>query len=769
MNYLLDQHYLDAIEQGRFTFAYGLSPWLALLVVVALVGAVWWSYRKTTRSLSPAWKTSLITLRSLVLILLFVCLLRPVVTTEQVVPQETYLAILVDDSQSMSIPDLAGSQTRAAAVSELLYGNAGIVEPLGESFQVRTFRFDKSTQRVSEPGALTAAGTASSLDQALQYVDEQLSGLALGGVLLISDGADNEGTDPVPRAQSFGAREIPVFTVGVGQENIPRDVGIVDVVAAKTVLEGSVFNVDIALSNQGYANQPVEVAVLDGETVVSSQQVVLGADSSTRRVSIELTPERREAIVYTLQVAEQEGEIVLQNNHYSFLVDNTERPALDVLYVDGHPRNEYKFIRRAVEGDTSLRLATYLQTGPGKFYRQGIETPLELSGGFPETREELYQYEAVILGDIDKDFFTDEQLTMLQDFVAERGGGLLVAGMLQDEFVDTVLADILPVTLVPSTMLPQNLQGGITRGTHLTGEIFTPKLTTEGEFSELLRLHSDDAENLRLWGQMPDLQGAYVTGRAKPGATVLMEHNVLQFQNQLLPIIAMQRYGSGRSMAVTSASTWRWQMMMPAADQSHERVWRQLLRWLSVSALERVTIEFDREFYHVGDRVEVTATVRDINYQPDNNASVWVHLTGPEGELLDAAMEWDIDRDGVYRASFEVQSEGVFDLLVDVASAAGEADRSDTERMTAFVVTPSLREFTSAGRDTALLERIAEVSAGRYYNVGQTSSLVNDITYTPNAYSVEVQEDLWDTPLLLLLLILLLCADWIARRFKGLS
>lgn len=769
MNFILDQHFLDAIEQGRFTFAYGVSPWLALLLVVALVGIVWWSYRKTTRALSPAWKTGLITLRSLVLILLFVCLLRPVVTTEQVVPQETYLAILVDDSQSMSIPDLAGSQTRAAAVSELLYGDAGIVEGLGDTFQVRTFRFDKNTQRVSEPGALTAAGTASSLDQSLQYVDEQLSGLALGGVLLISDGADNEGVDPLPRAQSFGAREIPVFTVGVGQENIPRDVGIVDVVAAKTVLEGSVFNVDIALSNQGYANRSVEVAVLDGETVVTTQQVVLGDDNSTRRVSIELEPERREAIVYTLQVAEQEDEIVLQNNRYSFLVDNSERPALDVLYVDGHPRNEYKFIRRAVEGDTSLRLATYLQTGPGKFYRQGIESALELSAGFPTTREELYQYEAVILGDIDRDFLTDEQLEMLQDFVAERGGGLLVAGMLQDQFVDTVLADILPVTLVPSTVLPQNLQGGITRGTHLTGEIFTPKLTTAGEFSELLRLHSDDAENRRLWAAMPDLQGAYVTGRAKPGATVLMEHNALQFQNQALPIIAMQRYGSGRSMSITSASTWRWQMMMPAEDQSHERVWRQLLRWLSVSALERVTVEFDREFYHVGDTVEVTATVRDINYQPDNNASVWVHLTGPQGELLDAAMEWDIDRDGVYRTSFEVQNEGVFNLLVDVPSAAGEADRSDTERMSAFVVTPSLREFTSAGRDTALLERIAEVSAGRYYNLEQSSSLVNDITYTPNAYSVEVQEDLWDTPALLFLLILLLCADWVARRFKGLS
>jgi uncharacterized membrane protein len=560
-----------------------------------------------------------------------------------------------------------------------------------------------------------------------------------------------------------------VFTVGVGQENIPRDVGIVGVVAAKTVLEGSVFNVEVALSNQGYAGRSVELSVLDGDTVVSRQQFVLGPDNSTRRVNLELMPERQEAIVYRVQVEELEGEIVPQNNSYSFLVDNSERPVLDVLYVDGHPRNEYKFIRRAVEDDTSLRLATYLQTGPGKFYRQGIKSPLELSRGFPVTREELYQYEAIILGDISKDFFTDEQLAMLQDFVAERGGGLLVAGMMEDPFVDTVIADILPVTLVSTNLLPQHLRGGITRGAHPTGELFAPRLTAAGEYSELLRLHSEDAENLRLWRSMPELQGVYVTGRAKPGATVLMEHPLLQYQNQVLPVIAMQRYGSGRSMSITSASTWRWQMMMPAADQSHERIWRQILRWLSVSALERVTVEFDREFYHVGDEVNVSATVRDINYLPDNTASVWIHMTDPEGNALDRAMEWDIDRDGVYRASFEAQAEGVFNLLVDVASAAGEADRSDTERMTAFVVTPSLREYSLAGRDTGLLERIAAASGGRYYNLEQTSSLATDITYTPNAYSVEIQEDLWDTPFLLGLLILLLCADWMARRFKGLS
>ncbi len=769
MNYLLDQHAIEAIQQGRFSFAYGISPWLAVLIALGLVGLVWLLYRKTTRALTPGWKTTLISLRSAVLLLLLFCLLRPVVTTEQVIPQESYLAVLVDDSQSMSIEDTVGGRSRSNAVTELLYGNSGILAPLSDSFQVRTFRFDKDTQRVIDESGLSATGTASSLDQALEYVDQQLSGLALGGVLLLSDGADNEGIDPVPRAQGFGARQIPVFTVGVGQENIPRDVGIVDVAAAKTVLEGSVFNVDVALSNEGYADKEVGLTVFDGDTLVSTERVLLGPDSSTRRFSIELTPEREEAILYRLEVEEQDGEIVLQNNQYSFLVDNSAKPALDVLYVDGHPRNEYKFIRRAVEEDGSLRLATYLQTGPGKFYRQGIKTPLELSRGFPERMDELYQYEAIVLGDVDKEFFTDGQLTMIQDFVAERGGGLLVAGMLDDLFVDTPLADILPVTLVTSNLLPQTLRGGIARGNQPTGELFTPQLTTAGEYSEILRLDSDDMQNQLLWREMPQLQGVYVTGRAKPGATVLMEHPLLQFQNQRLPVIATQRYGSGRSMSITSASTWRWQMMMPAEDKSHERIWRQLLRWLAVSALERVTVDFDREFYHVGDQVNVTATVRDINYLPDNNASVWMHMSGPDGNVIDNAMEWDIDQDGVYRSSFEVQTEGVFNLLVDVASAAGEADRSDTERSAAFVVTPSLREFSSAGRDSALLERVAAASGGRYYDLEQTGQLATDITYTPSAYSKEVQEDLWDTPLLLLLLILLLCADWIARRLKGLS
>jgi uncharacterized membrane protein len=600
----------------------------------------------------------------------------------------------------------------------------------------------------------------------MRQVAEQLGGLPLSAVVMISDGADNADTDPLLSARNFAARQIPVFTVGVGEELIPRDAGIGSVSASQTLLDNSVFDVQVDLNHQGYSGQALTLRVMDGETEVAAQQITLVSDG-TRRVELEVSPERKEPILYELRVDELDGEIVLQNNRYQFLVDNSERPPLNVLYVDGHPRNEFKFIRRAVETDTSLRLASYLRTGPGRFYRQGISSPLELSGGFPTTAEDLYQYEAVILGDIGRDFFTDEQLLMLQEFVAERGGGLLVAGMLDDAFVDSVVADILPLTLSRSDMLPANLQGGIRRGSHATGELFAPRLTAAGEFSELLRLNTDDAINRRLWAELPSLQGIYATGRAKPGASVLLEHPLLQYQNQALPLLATQRYGSGRSMSMNTASTWRWQMLMSAEDESHERLWRQMLRWLAQGAMERVSISFDKPFYNAGDAVSVSVKVLDASYEPDNNASLWIQRTDPLGNAVDVAMEWDINQDGTYVSRFEASDEGVYRVLVDVASAAGTG--LETEKPAAFVVTPSLREFNNAGRDTGMLSRIADSGGGQYYDLSAARQLINDIDHVPGAYSREVQEDLWDRPWLLILLIALMCMDWMARRYRGLS
>lgn len=767
MSFFFDQYAIDAIREGRFSFAYGPHPLLTLLLVIAIPALVWVLYRHTTRPISPQWKTLLIGLRSVILLLLLITLLRPMVTTWQVNPQETYLAVLIDDSQSMQIPDLAGGQSRLAAVTDALYGNNGILDSLSDRYQVRTFSFNSELRRISAADELTAEGNASMLAPALRQVNEQLGGLPLSAVLLISDGADNASADPLVAAREFGLRQLPIFTAGVGLEQIPRDIGITDVSAASTILDNTVFDVSVAITQQGFAGRNVRLRVMEGDKEVAARTVQLGSDGSSRRFELELEPERREPILYELVVDELEGEIILQNNRYQFLVDNSERPPLNILYVEGNPRNEFKFIRRAAEGDATLRLATYLQTGPGRFYRQGINTPLELNNGFPSRVEDLYQYEAVIVGDFGRDFFTDDQLSMLQEFVAERGGGLLASGMIDDAFADTVFADILPLSMVRGSTLPGYLQGGIRRGTHPTGETYVPRITSAGEFTPLLRLDSDDAINRRLWAELPPLQGVYVTGRPKPGASVLMEHPLLQYQNQAVPVMATQRYGSGRSMQIATASTWRWQMLMESTDEAHQRLWRQKLRWLSQGALDRVSIGFDKSFYNAGDTVNVTATVLDPRYKPDNNASLWLQRTDPMGGIHDTGMEWDINEDGVYRSQFVADTEGVYQVLVDVASAAGTG--VETEKRAAFVVTPSLREFNNAGLDTGMLGRIAESSGGRYYDLSQIRQLLSDIEHVPGAYSREVQHDLWDRPFWLMLLIVLLCVDWMARRYKGLS
>ncbi|MCY4017306.1 MAG: hypothetical protein OXF82_09130 [Gammaproteobacteria bacterium] len=754
----------SALEQGNLSFAHGLSPWLFGLLALLIVAAVWAGYRRTTRPLSPPWKAWFIGLRSAVLILILFCLLRPVVNTRQVSPQDTYLAILLDHSQSMEIADVDGRSRGEAAARAFLAGP--VMEELAETFQLRTFAFDQNTRRVGGDGALGEPGTGSAIGQALEAVAGQLDGLPLGGVVLVSDGADNSNADPLASARRLGDRQIPVFTVGVGREEIPLDIGIVDVSAARTVLEGSVFTVTAALRHQGFAGQEVELSVRDGGDTVASEVVTLGNPGVSQRFSLEVTPERAERIVYELRAEVQPGEIIARNNSYRFLVDNTDKPPLDILYIEGHPRNEYKFIRRALADDDSLRLATYLQTGPGKFYRQGIESPTELAEGFPRSKNTLYEYEAIILGDIEKAFFNDDQLRMIEGFVAERGGGLLTSGMVDGEFIGTPLVDILPLTLVEENFLPAPLRGGIRRGEHPTGRLFTPRLTRDGEFSPLLRLAGEDADNLFAWSLLPQLQGVYASGRIKPGAEVLLEHPSLQFQGQALPVLAIQRYGGGRVMSLTTASTWRWQMMMDSADQSHETLWRQMLRWLAVSAPERVTLEFDREFYNIGDEVRVTARVLDEQYAPDNDATLWIQTTNPLEEVTDSPMEWNIEEDGVYRATFPAGHEGVFNLLVDVTSAAGE---EGAEKRAAIVVTPSLREFNNAGMDRGLLGRLAGAGGGGYFDLDEVGDLPESIEFTPNAYSREVQIDLWDKPWLLGLLIALLCLDWMTRRLRGLS
>lgn len=756
----------QAVAEGRFTFASGVPAIVILMLVLLIPLAVWYLYGRTTRPLSHNDRIALTALRATALVMLLLMLLRPVIQDWETNPQETYLAILIDDSQSMQISDGATSQqSRTQAVQEAL--SPSVLSSLREQYQLRTFAFGRDVRRLNSPDGLLGDDNRSDLSSAINRVGEQLGSLPLNAVIVISDGGDNSNLDPATAAEVLGGREVPVFTLGVGQAEVTPDIAIRNVRSDATLLDSEQVDVELSVSQTGFAAEAVQISIWDGENQVASRQVALGNDGETRRYTLPVVPDRNEAIRYEARIESLSGERLAENNRYQFLVDNSLPEARNILYVDGHPRNEFKFIRRALDADDDLRLASYLQTGPGRFYRQGVESALELNAGFPDDKETLYAYEGLLIGDVELDFFSEGQLGLIRDFVAERGGGLLVSGMVDDAFIDTPLADVLPLELVRSSSLPGQLQGGIRRGAHATGSMFTPVLTTEGEFANALRLGSSDSENRSRWQGLPELQGVYVTGQAKAGATVLLEHPDLQYQRQPLPVLATQRYGSGRSVSLTTASTWRWQMLMPSDDDSHERLWRQMSRWLTDEALSRVEIALNQESYHAGDEVNVSVRVRDNVFELDNNAAVWLQVTLPNGEVSEQAMRWDINDDGTYRATLPATEEGVYQILVDVTSTSG--DGATLAQQSSFAVTPSLREYNDAGQDRALLERVASSSGGRYYELSAFDRMLADLASAQTPYSRQVEKNIWHHAFWLGLLLCILFAEWAYRRYRGLS
>jgi uncharacterized membrane protein len=762
---LIQEHYLQAIAEGDLTF--GISVGIAGLIVgtLVLVGIAYASYRKTTRPISGPLKASLVTMRSATLLLLAFCLLEPGVLVSEVAPQQTYLAVLVDDSRSMSIRDQQNLPSRYEQGVELLYGRENIVGRLSENFQVRTYRYSDIAQRLAGPEGLSQSGDRSALGVSMEQVMNELASFPLAGMVVVSDGADNGDADPLQAARKLAEKKIAAYPVAVGATEIQKDINLLDVRADKALLQDSIYRVEVTLDQRGYAGQRTRLTVKNNGDVVAEQSIALADDGQARRYTLELTPKDEDILVYDISVEERPGEIITENNSHSFFVDNRRKKPLDVLYVEGQPRNEYKFIRRAVEDDHSLRLATYLQTGPRKFLRQGIQSPQELSKGFPQSAEEFFSFEAIILGNVDKALFNEEQLKLLQDFVDKRGGGFMVVGALNEAFIGTGLENLLPVEMVYQSRLPSYLQGGPRRGEHPTGAEFPVQLTREGQYSPILRLDSQDNRNRELWRKMPSLQGVYVSGRAKPGASVLIEHPSLSYQDAALPILTAQRYGAGRSMVLSTASSWRWQMMMPSQDESHERLWRQMLRWLATDSQQRLTLTLDRDNYNVGEQVTVRAQLRDEEFGMDNNGLLWLNIRDPEGGTEELPMNWQLEKDGTYTQSFTVKKEGVYDLAVNVPS---EVD-GDIEAQAPLLVTPSRREFLRAATDEALMRRLATTTGGRFYTANTAHQLVDDVTFAPNAYSKMEVHSLWDEPIFLTLLILLVCLEWFIRRQKGLS
>jgi hypothetical protein len=228
-------------------------------------------------------------------------------------------------------------------------------------------------------------------------------------------------------------------------------------------------------------------------------------------------------------------------------------------------------------------------------------------------------------------------------------------------------------------------------------------------------------------------------------------------------VLASQRFGRGKVIAFPVQDSWLWQMLPPVEDMSHETLWRQLLRWLVADVGSPVSARVSNESPLPGEPVTLIADVDDSVFTKVNDAKVIAQVTTPGGERIETPLDWTVSRDGEYRASYTPTEPGMYEVNIKAERGASQLGSG----VTYVNASSSEREYYDAEMRPALLERIARETGGKYYTASNLRSLPEDIRYSGGGSTVKEEKDLWDMPILFLLLILLLASEWAVRRWKG--
>ncbi len=743
-------------EQGELTLAPVIPGVLLVLLAAAGTGGIFYAYRRVT-SVPPRTRRMLAAVRVATLLLVLATLLRPQLIVSSAVPQRNVLAVLLDDSRSMRLTD-AGGESRLAAVQQTFGDSAEITRALSEQFVLRFFRFAADARPAAGAGALTGHGTRTDLATALDDARAELAGVPVAGMLVVSDGADNGGTDLGAALLALRARRIPVFTVGVGLERFPRDVAIERVAAPVTILEGATVIVDATLRLRGVGGERTTLTAEADGRVVATEELVLPNRTDIVRARLRVPPLPPGTHRLTVRARPLDRETVTENNEFHAVVHVRNGPER-VLYVEGEPRPEFAFLRRAIAPDSALQLVGLLRSAEQKFLRLGVRDSLELIGGFPATREELFQYRAVILGSIEASFFRGDQLRMLADYVSLRGGSILALGgrsaLGEGGFAGTPLGEVLPVNLI-----------AVNRDEDEPPAVLAVRPTAAGREHAALQLAPTEEAAAQRWDSLPPLTSVNRLGPLRAGATVLLTGRDVSNGSEV-NLLAFQRYGRGMGAVFGVQDTWLWQMdaSIPLEDETHETLWRQTLRWLVDGVPDQVNVSAQPARVGPGEPVTLHARVADSAFREVNDASVTALVTTPSGRLVEVPLEWTLREDGSYAGRFITEEAGVH-----AVSAVARRGRDTTRsRPAALLADDQGADVEQAELRPSLLRRVSDETGGRYYPLADAGRVVRDAGITQSGVTTREARDLWDMPVILLLLLGLTATEWGLRRREGLA
>ena len=723
--------------------------------------------------LSGARRGVIALLQWLFMTVLLLMLWQPAVRIDSLVKGDNTIAVLIDGSRSMLLPaDATSSQpTRLQAALQALNNTAGfdtsLLEQLGQDFTVSVKTFDRTVQTIGDDDlsglASTdrVAGEATRVKQALLDTAAEASQSLLAGVIVLSDGADTD-TQETTFWQSLRASSVPVYTVGLGALE-HHDLMIADVDMPASAPADTLVTAQLQLRYSVPGSTVLRVTRDD--QLLYSGRVDLPEGKTDIRHNVRIRTGEPGASQLEFSVETQENEVSVVNNQYRqplWVSDKKPR----VLYIEGEPRWEYKFLRRAVTASSPVDVVSLLYTSPNKFYRQGVSGRQELEAGFPTDAETLFEYDAIIIGSLDSALLSVEQHQLIQDFVRIRGGSLLLLagakGIDDGGWSRTAVGQALPMTAA-------------TRDTTYRRERTALSVTQAGAAVDWLSL-SDNSDpqsgsnpsgngsgnqsgnQSGNWATLPKVADIQSTGTLKPGATVWVAATT---DDRYIPVLTWQRYGRGRTFVLATSGTWRWQMSLPATDQRHELFWSGLLGELADGVLPGIVVSGATRVVRDNDTLALSIDARSGSFAPSANP-VRIKVTGPNNVTQAVTAQADPAVPGRYLTNVSMPRSGLYTLEV-MADDTESTDNKHTTQLTVLREADTAEDYALV-QNKAFLSEVARVTGGQYLTpgeVGQIPALVAGHSATQTRQSVY---PLWQLPLFFLVLVLLKIGEWLLRR-----
>lgn len=754
---LLFKYPASIFHKGHFVLLTPWPLWLLGVGILAAAGLLFWHVRRNHGMLSGARPIAIWLLETALIALLLFLLWHPALSVATLRPQQNVVAVLVDDSRSMSIADESG--TRLARAQSLL--NGGLLKSLGDRFQVRLYKFGTDAQRIQKSLEIAGTAPATRIGNTLDRVMAESSSLPLGAIVLLTDGADNAGGIDLDTVAAIRRQRIPIHTVGLGREHPERDVEVVDALLAARALPQSRLTATVTLQSYGLSGNKARLSVRDAGKVLASQDVALKGDGALQTEAITFNVGQAGPKTLEIGVDPVSGEENTLNNKISRVV-NVQARKPRILYFDGEPQWEYKFVRRAMDDNPEIVVFSMERTTQNKIYRQPCPAggcadgfkhdEKELEDGFPSKAEDLFAFQGLMLADVEAGYFTPAQQQLIHDFVDRRGGGLLFLGgrasLSDGGYANSSLADLVP------TKLPAN------KGT-FHRDFSKVELAAAGRENILTRLDDNPERNVQRWKEIPMVADYQEVGEPKPGATTLL--SVTPQSRSAMPLLVTEPYGRGRTAVFATSGSWRWKMWMPHEDKTHATFWQQMFRYLVTDAPSQVTATTPKTVLADDTRVPIRVEVRDKEYKPLSTARVQARFLAPDGSSATLELSPRPLEEGVYTGEWTAEKPGSY----VVEMLAGEEQQEVGRDVLAFRREDGVAENFHTGQNRELLQKLSDQTGGKYYTSADASKLPNEISYSEAGITSRETRDLWDMPVIFLLALGIRASEWTLRRKWG--